>query len=157
MRVRSFASIATALICFSLAAQAEEDLQWFGYSEKHGAALIYGVPETSFAPLAFNCETETGTLTFTVEFEPVDAADGVEVTVYLQAGDVEIAIETIGQRLEMGDLFILQGSVLLDDRFENLIASRGALIVTIEDGAMEYPLDGARKAASRLLKTCRSS
>lgn len=155
MRLVSFATVLIGLAGLGFAAHAEEDIHWFGYADKYGAALIYGLPETSFAPIAFYCDAESGELTVSFEFEPIDATDGVEVTVLLRAADIEVPIQTTGQRLDMDDLFILEGRTVLDDRLIGLINSQGTLQMTIEDGAEEYPLDGAREAASGLIETCR--
>lgn len=139
------------------AAPAQEDLRWFGHADEYGASLIYGLPETSFAPVVFYCDAGSDALIASFEFEPVNAVDGVEVTVLLQAGDIEVPIETTGFRLEMDDLFILEGGTVLDHRLTDLLTSRGTLFVFIEDGAEEYPLDGAREAAAGLIETCRPS
>lgn len=54
----------------------------------------------------------------------------------------------------MDDLFILEGSATLDSRLTDLITSRGTLLAFVEDGAEEFPVDGAREAAATLLETC---
>ncbi|WP_196259014.1 hypothetical protein [Pelagibacterium limicola] len=144
--------VAVALAASSINAQ--EDLQWIGHSDEYGASLVYGVPETGFAPLAFYCERGNSEVIFSYEFEPIDARDGVEVIVLLQAGDLEVPIETTGLRLEMDDLFILEGMSVLDERLADLLTSRGTLYVFVEDGTAEYPLDWAREAAEGMLSTC---
>lgn len=135
-------------------ANAQEDLRWFNAIYEGEASLVYGVPETSFAPVAFRCTAGEADAGFTYEHEPIDASDGVEVTVTLQAGDIEVPIQTTGIRLEMDDLFILEGTTPLDDRLIDLLTSQGTLLVFVEDGAEEYPLEGAREAAKGFVKAC---
>jgi hypothetical protein len=136
-------------------AYAQEDLQWFGHADEYGASLIYGVPQSGYAPIAFQCGPDGGGTTFVFEFEPINPTDGVKVIVSLEAGDISIPIETRGTRLQMDDLFILEGKIELDDRFTDLLTSAEYLIVFVEDGAEEYPLDGALEAAADVLETCR--
>ncbi|HMM72494.1 MAG TPA: hypothetical protein PKC22_09790 [Rhodocyclaceae bacterium] len=56
----------------------------------------------------------------------------------------------------MHDSYILEGQTILDARLTDVIASRGTLHVFVEDGAEEFPLDGAREAASALIENCTS-
>ncbi len=148
-------SRAAALFCLVAGtAQAAENLGWHGGKGEHGASLFYGIPQSGHAPLSFSCAPGSDALAFVFPFEPAGAAEGVEVEVLLQAGDIEVPIATTGTRLEMDDLFILEGRTVLDARLADLITSRGTLIVFVEDGAEEFPLDGAREAAAALIETC---
>lgn len=151
--------ICSIIACLGLwtgAAAAQEDLQWISHADEYGASLIYGVPQTSFAPVSFHCESGSDALTFTFEFEPVNATDGVGIDVIVQAGALEVPIETTGMRLEMDDLFILQGETLLDDRMIDLLLSDGPLLVFVEDGVEEYALEDMREGVKMLARVCGS-
>ena len=93
-------------------------------------------------------------LTFFFAFAPINAVDGVTVEVLLEAGDISVPIATTGARIEMDGSVIREGLTVLDERLTDLITSRGTLSVFVEDGAEEYPLDGAREAAAALIETC---
>src|SRR5690606_42026263 len=66
------------------------------------------------------CSREGDGLTFTYIHEPIEAYDGVEVEVLLQAGDIEVPIRTFGWRLALDDTFVLEGKAELDDRLIDL-------------------------------------
>lgn len=148
LRIVALACLTPALAC------AEEDLGWHGEKSEYGASLFYGIPQSDYAPISFFCEPGSADLTFAFSFAPVNAVDGVEVEVLLQAGDIAVPIATTGARIEMDDSFILEGTTVLDARLADLLTSRGTLSVFVEDGAEEYPLEGAREAAAALIETC---
>lgn len=151
-RVNAMLRAAALLCCVPLAAAAEESPRWHGEKGERGASLFYGVPRTGHAPVSFSCPQGGGDLVFALSFEPVDAVEGAEIEVLLQAGDLEVPIATTGRRID--DLFVLEGRAALDRRLTDLVTSRGTLHVFVEDGAEEFPLDGAREAAAALIETC---
>lgn len=136
-------------------AQAQEVLAWHGRAEGSRASLSYGILNTDYGPLSFSCTEGGDGLTFTYMHEPVDAHDGVEVEVWLQAGGIKMPIRTFGWRLELDDVFVLKGKTELDDRLIDILTSRGKLLVFVEDGSEEFPLEGAREAAAHLIEACR--
>jgi hypothetical protein len=133
---------------------ASEELQWIGSAFEGGAALMLAIPETDHAPLSFTCETDKPLVHLSYEFAPIIAEDGVRVRVLLQAGDIEVPIQTTGSRRLLDDAFVLEGATPLDARFVDLITSRGHLSVFVEDGAEEYALAGAREASRQLTGVC---
>lgn len=144
-----------ALVCFMpVATQAEESFGWHGQKGGHGASLFYGIPQTDYAPLSFSCAQGSNEVTFAFDFAPINAVDGVKVEVLLEAGDISVSVATTGTRIDMDDSFILEGTTVLDARIADLLTSRGTLSVFVEDGAVEFPLDGAREAAVALIETC---
>lgn len=148
--------LAALSCCLPATATAQENLGWHGEKGEHGASLFHGIPQTDHAPISFACEKGSDELIFVFAFAPINAVDGVKVEVLLEAGDISVPIATTGTRIEMDDSFILEGRTVLDARFTDLITSRGTLSVFVEDGAEEYPLDGAREAAAALIETCTS-
>lgn len=135
-------------------AMAQDNPGWHGTAYEGMATLFYGTPQSDHAELSFSCEAGSGTATFVFAFAPIQAVDGVEVVVTLEAGDISLPIQTTGLLLEMDDQFLLEGEVPLDDRLAELLGSEGVLSVFVEDGAAEYALDGALDAASDLFETC---
>jgi hypothetical protein len=146
--------LAALLCCLPAMAAAEENLGWHGGKAEQGAVLFYGIPQSGYAPISFACPEGRSELVFVFAFAPIEAVDGVQVEVLLQAGDIEVPIATTGMRIEMDDSFILEGRTVLDARLADLLTSRGTLHVFVEDGAEEFPLDGAREAAAALIETC---
>lgn len=136
-------------------ALAQENLIWHGRAEEGRAVLSYGIPNSDYAPLSFTCTNKSEEVTFTYAREPSLPREDSEFEVLLQAGDIEVPIMTFGFRRELDYEFLLEGRTHLDDRLIDLLTSRGTLMVFVEDGSEEYPLDGARKAAAHLLETCK--
>lgn len=138
-------------------AAAAEDLSWFTQpAENGGAVLIYGTPDSGYAPVSFRCDRPGDPLIVVIEHEPANAEDGVKVEVLLSAGDIEVPLATTGTRLLMDDLFILQGETPLDARLHDLLTSRGPLVLSIEDDRQDYPLYDAAEAVQALLEACRT-
>ncbi len=131
-----------------------EKITWFGNRSEDSASLIYGTPDSGYGKIAFTCQVGQDELSFTYEHEPINAVNGVAIDAVLAAGGVEVAIPTTGSRLEIDDTFLLEGQARLDDALRKLLTSGGTLIITIEDGAAEYPLEGAAEAARHLLQVC---
>lgn len=156
--VRNRASVllrVVALFCLvATTAPAEENLGWHFVTAEQGGTLFYGIPQSGHAPLSFSCAEGDRELAFVFAFEPINAVDGVEVVVLLEANDISIPIPTIGTRLEMDDLFVLEGRTSPDARLLDLFGPGDVLSVFVEDGAEEYPLAGAREAAAALLESC---
>ena len=145
-----------APLCFSPApALAQEDLAWHGRADERSAWLFHAIPGSDYGPLSFSCSRGGGGLTFTYIHEPIEAYEGVEVEVRLQAGGLEVPIKTFGWRLDLDDDFVLKGKAVLDDRLADLLTSRGILSVFVEEGVQEFLLDGAREAAAQLIEICR--
>lgn len=148
------AGTALLLLLPLAAAAAQEDLGWHGLAHEDSAMLFYGIAQSDQVELGFSCQARSNLVSFVYAFAPIEAVDGVAVQVLLQAGDIEVPIHTTGVRLEMDELFLLEGETALDARLIDLLSSRGTLLVFVEDGAAEYPLDGAREAAAALIETC---
>lgn len=153
-RVKGVLRLAALACCLPAMAAAEENLGWHGQRDGNSASLYYGIPQTDHAPLSFSCAEGSAELTFVFAFAPINPVDGVEVEVLLEAGDIVVPIATTGARIDMDDSFLLEGSTTLDHRLADLITSRGTLSVFVEDGSEDYPLEGAREAATALLDTC---
>ncbi len=152
MKASLFAGFVLALL-FIGPADAQERT-WIGYSYEDGAALIYGVPDSGDMTLSFDCATNSDTLAFIYAFEPQNASDGMKVDVLLQAGDMAVTVATVGSRLEMDDIFVLEGELKFDARSAGIITSDGVLQISVGDKSEEIPLAGAREAAKSLREAC---
>lgn len=147
-----------AAACIALSAvtvAGADELGWHGYSDADITNFFYGIPDSGDFAFSFACQPGSPNLAFTYLYEPADAVDGAEKEVRLRAGDIEVAIATVGYRSDMDDLFFLEGQTVLDARLSDLITSRGTLRIFVDDSTEEYPLDGAREAAAPLIEKCR--
>lgn len=153
------APVFTCFVLMIIAAgpSAAQDRVWIGHSYEEGAALIYGVPDSGDMTLSFDCATKSGTLAFVYAFEPANAVEGAKVDVLLQTGEVNLPVATTGARLEMDDIFILEGEVKFDAMTARLFTSDGVLRIQVGDDSETIPLEGAREAAQALLQTCAPS
>lgn len=144
----------SAFVALTAGAAVAEDLQWLNYIDEDRAIFIYGVPETDFVPLSFECSVGDPELQFNYWHEPENARDGMEVPVMLNAGGQSIELITIGSRWEMDDLFVIDGSLLLDDTLIKMLSAPGVLSIDLGDEIHEYPLDDARSALKPFVKAC---
>jgi len=136
-----------------------QDLQWLGAVSEDGASLTYGIPESDAALIDFTCDRGSGTVTVTLDYEPANAETGVKADITLAPGggsaDGEIVVSATGERLELDDKFVLQGTTELTDGLQRLLLEAPSLSVTIEDGVEELPLEDARDAARKLIEACK--
>lgn len=147
-------SVALALALISSSALAD-DMEWIGQSYEEGASLLYGVPESGIVDITLSCEKGSDRLSFIYAYEPPNAKVGMKLDVHLTAGGKTLTIATTGDRLEMDDLFVLEGSTRLDSILISMILAKGEMIIKVGTDSDRYPLAGAKKAAADILKTCR--
>lgn len=147
------AAVAAGLM-LSAGAMAQYDPGWHGNAYDDMATLFYGVPQSDHVEIALSCQAGSKAANFVFAFAPIEAVDGVQVQVTLEAGDISLPIQTTGALMQMDDLFLLEGEVAVDARLIDLLGSPGMLSVFVEDGAAEYPLEGALDAAAALIQAC---
>lgn len=165
VKMGRFLSAAAGLACaigmWGLApAQASaQELQWLGAVSEDGASLTYGVPESDAAFIDFTCDRGSGVVTVTLDHEPVNAEPGVKAEITLSSlgsnPDSAIVVAATGERLELDDKFILQGSIELNDKLRKVLLEAATLVVAVEDGSEEVPLAGGRDAAKKLFAACK--
>ncbi|MEQ1944767.1 hypothetical protein ABMA32_20315 [Mesorhizobium sp. VNQ89] len=151
MKASFFAVLAMVVLPTDLAAQERTSI---GHSYEDGAALVYGVPDSRDMTLSFDCATNSDTLAFVYAFEPQNASDGMKVEVLLRSGDVAVPVATVGSRLEMDDIFVLEGELKFDSRTAGIITSAGFLQISVGEQSEGIPLAGSRAAATSLLDAC---
>ncbi len=147
------AALAAGLM-LSAGTMAQDNPGWHGNEYESMATLFYGVPQSDHVEIALSCQAGSKTANFVFAFAPIQAVDGVQVQVTLEAGDISLPIQTTGALMQMDDLFLLEGKVAVDARLIELLDSPGMLSVFVEDGAAEYPLEGALDAAAALIEAC---
>jgi hypothetical protein len=151
---RSMFSLTVSGVVLAGAAIAE-DVRWFTTGDGAGAALVYGTPDSGHGEIAVQCGEAGSAATAVLEFEPADATDGMEVPVRLSSAGGEIAISATGVRIEMDDLFLLEGPLPADADIEAVLGAGGELLVEAGAETRAYPLDGAGAAAEAFIDACR--
>lgn len=151
-------AIAGFMILFAPQRALAQELQWIGSESEDGASLSYAAPESDAGLIDFTCDRGTGIVTVTLEYEPTNAEEGVEVPVTLSAlgGDPgqEIVIAGTGQRLDLDDKFIIQGTADLGEGLRSLLIDTDTMAITIEDGSEEIAMESAREAAQKFIAIC---
>ncbi len=160
-----FLSAAAGLVCLIASSglatsnASAQEMQWLGSVSEDGASLVYGIPETDMALIDFTCDRGSGVVSMTLNHEPTNAEPGVKAEITLSPlggnADSAIVVEAAGERLELDDTFILQGTIEVGDKLRKLLVDSETLVVAVEDGSEEISLAGARDAAQKLLDACK--
>jgi hypothetical protein len=142
-----------------LAEASAQDLQWAGAVSEDGASLTYGIPESDASLIDFTCDRGSGVVTVTLDYEPANAETGVKADITLAplggSPDSAIVVAATGERLELDDKFVLQGTIPLSDKLNRMLLDAAMLSITVADGSEELPLEGAREPARKLIDTCK--
>lgn len=134
-------------------ASAQEKLEWLGWSGEGAASLVYGVAESDHVLLSLSCE-QGSPIRLVYPYEPRQARDGGAYDLTLKVGKQTLSMETTGTRLEMDDLFILEGDLPKGTSLVGLLTGGDILTVGVDKDVSELPLGGAATAASALLEIC---
>ena len=135
-------------------AGAEEKLDWHGWSAEGSAQLVYGVAESDHVLLSFACERSGSPIGVVYPFEPKPALDGGAYDLTLKAGKQSHSVKATGTRLELDDLFILEGELPKGASLVSLLTSGDTLTVSVGKDVTEIPLAGAATAGSALFEIC---
>jgi hypothetical protein len=154
-----YSRTAGLLVClgmFAAAARgsAEETLAWHGWSAEGSAQLLYGVAESDHVLLSFSCEKTGAPIRVVYPYEPKSARDGGAYEVTLTAGTKSLALNATGTRLEMDDLFILEGELPKGGDLVSLLTGGKTLSVSVDKDVTDIPLDDAAAAGSALFEIC---
>lgn len=147
--------VAVALLASAGAdASAQEGRQWIGSAGPDGAALLYGTPQSDDIVIGFWCERATGDLVVSFRFEPVGAADGMEIDMELFSEGGAVVLLATGERMLLDDAFVLEARTDLNRALRRIISEGETLSVMVQDGAEEIPLAGAAEEAAALFEAC---
>lgn len=145
---------AMMLIAAPLPSGAEEDLGWHSWTGEGAASLVYGMAESDYVLLSLSCESPEGPVLIFFPHEPESAKDGASYRLTLEAGTRAVTIETTGRRMEMDDLFILEGQLPKGAALKGLLGGAGMLKASVGKDVTELPLATAGKAALEFLAVC---
>lgn len=154
-RSLSMSVILATLAGFSAAppASGEENLAWHGWSGEGAASLVYGVAESDHVLLSLSCE-QGSPIRLVYPYEPKTARDGGTYDLTLKVGKQVLSMKTTGARLDMDDLFILEGDLPKGTNLVSLLTGGKTLTVGVNHDVSDLPLVGAATAASALLEIC---
>lgn len=136
------------------------DYRWIGQITEDGAALRYAIPESDGIKIDFHCDRKTRAIVVNYEHEPKSAKDGAKFDIRLslrgKASGPSVTIAAIGRRLELDDLFVLEGQTRMTPALRGLFLESGTLLVQVDGKAEEIPLKGITAAVKQLLASCPS-
>ncbi|MDH4441736.1 MAG: hypothetical protein QE284_15280 [Rhizobium sp.] len=155
LRSLNTSTVLGALVCLVLAppASAQEKLEWLGWSGEGAASLVYGVAESDHVLLSLSCD-QGSPIRLVYPYEPKHVRDDGAYDLTLQVGKQTLSMKTTGTRLEMDDLFILEGDLPKGTNLVSLLTGGKILTVGVDKDLSELPLEGAAQAASALLEIC---
>ncbi len=148
------AIVVAGFLAVSAAQAADGGRQWIGAASAEGASLIYGTPQSDDVVLRFACDPATKELTAAFGFEPVGAADGMELDLELSSQGGSLVLHATGQRMLMDDSFVLEAKAPFDPALRDIITEGETLFVMAEDGVEEIPLAGAAEQAAAFFQEC---
>lgn len=141
------------LLGFGSAAQSE-DVQWFANEFDNTTILAFGMPDTDFTPIVFQCDRGDEMVRFYVSHDAPEAVDGQHMTVTLSSSGGSITVDAAGQFQEIDDLFHLEGEAKLDRSLVRILSEGSTLTIGIEDQVQEIPLAGAATQIDTLIAAC---
>jgi hypothetical protein len=138
------------------AAFAEDARQWIGDSQEGIASLIYGVPQSDDAPVAFRCELPAHdffvTLSLPPDFEP--KAGTVRLTISAPPTAEELPVDAEIQFLQEMEVTFLEAKPVFDVAIARMLKQGSELRFTIGDKTFVYPLAGAAEAMGPIESAC---
>lgn len=151
----TFAAVAALVGLTSLkAVWADEKLSWLGWSGEGAASLAYGLAESDHVLLSLACEKAGTPIRLVYPHEPAQPVDGGTYELTLKTEKQALSLKTTGTRLEMDDLFILEGELPKGTDLVALLTAGKTLTVAVDQDVTELPLDGAASAGSALFEIC---
>ena len=145
---------AAALLFASTGAAHSENLKWFGSQYDDTVFLAYGIPDTDYAPIAFNCEKGDDMVRLFVTHNAPEASDGQQMSVALSSDAGSVELTASGQFEEIDDLFHLQAQARLDQKLVRILSANGSLRVSIDGTNQDIPLAGAVDHVNALVAAC---
>ena len=138
------------------AALAEDARQWIGDSQEGVASLIYGVPQSDDAPVAFRCELPAHdffvTLAVDPNFEP--KAGTVPLTLTAPPSTEQLTLEADILFIEDMGVTFLEAKPAFDVAIARMLKQGSELRFTLGEKTFVYPLAGASDAMGPIEAAC---
>lgn len=151
-------AVALALAGFAALATVAraDDRIWLGLDYETGATLVYGVPESDDAPIAFVCELPARDLILDLSLGEAFEPRSGKVDVTITAPPTKDSLALTGELQvseEVGDI-ILEARGHLTPALSNMLAKGKQLIITIGKEKRTFPLAGAKDGMRPLESAC---
>ncbi len=157
MKSISVGAVFVFLLAYPASAGAN-DYQWIGQITEDGASLSYAIPESDGIKLDFHCDRKTRAIVVNYDHEPAGAKDGakydIELSLRGRDAGLRVVVPATGQRLELDDLFVLQGQTRMTPGLRRVLSEGGTLLVKVHGRVEEIPLKGIGAATRQLLAAC---
>lgn len=135
---------------------AEDARKWMGDSQENIATLIYGVPQSDDAPIAFRCELPARdffvTLSLPPDFEP--KAGTVRLAMAAPPTAEEVQVDAEIQFVQEMDVTFLEAKPAFDVAIARMLKQGSELRFTIGEKTFVYPLAGAADAMGPIEAAC---
>ncbi len=134
----------------------EDARKWIGDSQENIATLIYGVPRSDDAPIAFRCELPAHdffvTLAMDPNFEP--KAGTVPLTLTAPPSTEQLALEADILFIEDMEVTFLEAKPAFDVPIARMLKQGSELRFTLGEKTFVYPLAGAADAMGPIEAAC---
>lgn len=135
---------------------AEDARKWMGDQQENIATLIYGVPQSDDAPIAFRCELPAHdffvTLSLPPDFEP--KAGTVRLAMAAPPTAEEVQVDAEIQFVQEMDVTFLEAKPAFDAAIARMLKQGRELRFTLGEKTFVYPLAGAADAMGPIEAAC---
>ena len=138
------------------AAMAQERApEWMLSVHEDDLTLGWGTPETDHVEVVFHCIRGSDVVDFTYFATMPDAPDRLATRVVISGDAGDHAVAVIGTRLELDDLFVLEGGLNFDETLSAILLEDGSFTVSVEgEPDRTYSTAGAEKAFETIIEAC---
>lgn len=155
MKAAVAALVFAGLAVVSAVARADDRI-WLGLDYETGASLVYGVPESDDAPIAFVCELPGRDLILDMSLGEAFRPQSGKADVTITAPPTKDSLALTGEAQvseEVGDT-ILEAHGRLTPALSNMLAKGKQLIIAVGNEKRTFPLDGAKDGMRPLESAC---
>lgn len=135
-------------------AQDEDQPRWFDTSFSNKTALVFGVPESDYVVLWFQCQQGKSVVSVGVQDEESNADEGDLMLVRLAANGETIEFSNKARLNHESGGVEIDGSLPLDPTMRRILSATGSLEIVIDGHTQNYEMAGATEPAARMIATC---
>lgn len=115
----------------------------------------WGTPDTDHVELVLRCTAGSDLVEFTYLASMPGAPDGLVTEVVISGAQGAYSLVATGSRLDLDDLFVLQGGLNFDATLSAILLEEGRFIVSVEgEPDRVYATAGAEKQFAAIIKAC---
>lgn len=154
--MKAVVALAFVVVALASGARADDERIWLGLDYDEGATLVYGVPESDDAPIAFVCELPGRDLILDLSLGEAFRPQSGEVDVKITAPPTTDSVALSGEvqvSEEVGDT-IVEARGRLAPALSHMLSKGKQLVVAIGKETRTFPLAGAADAMRPLASAC---